>query len=1063
MMSGKAEFGSVALGALLVAVLLGGLATAGSAKEGRTYYTAERIQAAQDNIATYEWAQKKYDEIMNAPPLEQGYGNVGGESFVGATRQVQLSDEQIFAMMPPISIPRDWFDFKATNTCPKHGTDIKRTDGYYPWRVDFANHPYKLICPVGGEMYPSNDFAAGELAGGDYPDDGNGCVMAGETYQFIRYWVHLCYLCWVRPTIDALAEAYLLTGDVRYGHKAAVLLAAVANQYPGPSYHSNECHNGAYGKKSGAITYHTWECLTIPRLALAYDAIWPVYEQSPELLEFLQSKGLPAQTAAEAREFVEERLLRQAMQGLLDGALQGNPGHHQQAAAMLALVMDDHSSRHPNSHDMMHYAYYEGYAPTRWVMTNFLTRDGGGFEGPGYDKIKFDYVKVADLLEELRQRHPDQYPESEFPRVMEEPKARAMYDFFTRIVSLDYYLPEVGDSGGSWLSGRITTPKYLSMAAAQCVGGYLRYRDPQLARAALGVTDEMPLGQDLYTPPAEAQLRAAAALPEAQIKPGTRLLDDYGFAFLHSGEGQRRREAMINYSALKGHHQYDYLSLYLFANEIACLPDLGYPFTWDYRWQWDCNLYTHNSVVVDGAFPLHTHMVPQGWTSLLGDAGWAQAAVVAHQPYWPHPTIAPAQPPVSRYERVCVMVEEDEQDAYLLDLFVVDGGRRHDQSWHSTTHVPQLPPLEWAEQTTGTAAGPDVPFDGKYVNLRGEEVQDGLCYVTGVKRATLAAPATFHWEYSATDHTGLRLHLVPLGGPKELIFGGGRSPARPTNWSLPLLFVRSEQATEGLTTRFLTLLEPCRGDSTTRITGVTAEGQWPLKVRVERGEAVDEVTIYAPSKRGGLQRSGPRELGIEVRTVAGGQTVRAARFGQLPSQRDGVVRGRVIAVNRRANTVTLDQPLPAGARWLRLHSPGRSSMYEVAGQHQRGQRTLVKLRETGLLAQAIPAGYQRGIIKNDAPIPFASYPVSAEDHQPVYHDRFFGARVESADGRVSLRLRGVDGRQWITGISDYDLYLEQSLSPAALEQTFGSPGDQPLLSIYDYGVGDHWEAQITRP
>jgi hypothetical protein len=790
---------------LVLAIAL--VVSTASAKQGRTYYTAERIAAAKANLASCEWAKKQFQQIMEQPPPDREYHM---EGYVGATRQVKLSDEQIFAMMPPISIPRKWA-VDPTSTCPVHGTEIKRYSAFYPWRLDFEKHPYKLICPVGGEMYPSNDFAAGDLTSGPYPDDGKGCVLNGKRYQFINYWTHVCYLAWVRPTICSLAEAYLLTDEARYAHKAAVLLAALSDQFPGPKYHSEECYGGKYGRRSGGVTDYIWECIALPKLALAYDAIYPIYEQDPELLAFLKTRGLPGGSPAEARQFVEEHLLRQAMQGLVDGALAGNPGHHQEAAAVLALVMDDYSDQHPNSRDMMRFAYYAGYAPTGWVMSNFLTRDGGGYEGPGYDRIKFNYVRVADLMEELRRRRPDQFSEAEFPQIMVETKARAMYDFFSEVLALDYYTPEVGDAGGSWLGGQITPPQYLSTVPADCVGGFLRYRDPKLAAAALGVKNEMPSGLDLYAPSPEEELRKAAAQPEAKISLGTRLLDGYGFAYLHSGKGQHRREAAVNYSALMGHGQDDYLSLYLFADEIAHLPDLGYPFTWDYRQQWDSNLYTHNTVVVDGCKPLGPHQVPTGWVSLLGDAGWVQATAVAHEPYQHHPKIAPEQPPVSRYERICVMVEESPEQAYLLDLFVVKGGQRHDQSWHSVKRQPALPDLAWVDQPDGTAAGSKVPFDGKYVNLRGQETQDGLCFITGVKQARLERPATFHWDYKMPEPAGLRLHVVPVDGPKQLLFGSGRSPARPPEWLLPYLFVRNESATEGLGSRFLTLLEPHPG------------------------------------------------------------------------------------------------------------------------------------------------------------------------------------------------------------------------------------------------------------
>jgi hypothetical protein len=511
-----------------------------------------------------------------------------------------------------------------------------------------------------------------------------------------------------------------------------------------------------------------------------------------------------------------------------------------------------------------------------------------------------------------------------------------------------------------------------------------------------------------------------------------------------------------------GHGQDDYLSLYLFADEIAYLPDLGYPFTWDYREQWDSNLYSHNTVVVDGAKPLGPHMVPTGWVSLLGDAGWVQATAVAHEPYRHHPTIAPEQPPVSRYERICVMVEEGPEQAYLLDLFIVQGGKRHDQSWHSVRRAPTLPDLAWTDQPGGTAAGPEIPFNGKYVNLRGKETQDGLCFITGVRRAPLGRPATFHWDYKNPEPAGLRLHVVPVDGPKQLIFGGGRSPARPPEWLLPYLFVRNEGATEGLSSRFLTVLEPYRGDATPRITAVQASGNWPLRVRVTRRGAVDEIAIYAPSGPAGIRRGDDRDLGVAVRTLVAGQPTRQARFGMLSARDAAVRRGKIVALDRPANTITLDGLLPPGTRWLRLHSAGRSSMYAVVSAQPRGKQTVVKLKESSLLARGLPVGYRTGVIENDAPIPFASFPVSEKDVPPVYHDRFAGARVESADGKTSLRLRGIDGRGWIIGLSDYDLYLEQPLAAAQLARTFGPPGQAARFAVYDYGVGDGWELLLTK-
>ncbi|MFW5866686.1 MAG: hypothetical protein ACOCX2_02645, partial [Armatimonadota bacterium] len=764
--------------------------------------------------------------------------------------------------------------------------------------------------------------------------------------------------------------------------------------------------------------------------------------------------------AAGARKFVEDRIMRQAMQALLDVAITGNPGHHQLAALTLGLVMDDQEGPGPTTREVVWNAYHRGYAPAAWIFSNFLTRDGGGYEGPGYDRIKFNYIEIGRLMERLRAMHPEIYDENEFPRILEQPKARGMYEFFLDTTSIGFFTPEVGDTGGARLKPGIVPRRYYAFVPGEYVDGFDLYGDPRYARALLGLDGEMPQ-VELFRPSIEAEAREAAARPEAEIVPQTRLLDHYGLAYLNAGDpGRYEREALLNYSALRGHGQYDYLTLALFAHEISHLPDLGYPYSWDYRWQWDSNLTAHNTVTVDGSTPLRPDQVQTGWVSLIGDRGGAQVVAAAQQPYLYHPELHPDQPPVQRYERICVMVEEDEQESYLLDLFVVEGGLRHDQSWHSVLREPTLPDLGWVDQDGGTAAGPDVPFDGRYTNVRGQETQDALCYITGVKRAELGQQAVVEWEYGLAEPAGMRMHLVPVDGARELTYGTGRSPARPEEWALPYVLVRNE-GNEGLTSRFLTVLEPYRENVSPRIQSVTASGEWPLRVTVTRGDAVDEILIHAPSGENGIQRGSEREMGVVVRTSVAGAETRHVAFGAVPgTEAAGGVRGTIIGVDREQNSITVSG-LPAEEempRHLRIFNSDRSSIYEVlAAEPAGGDATVLHLKETAAFGRGIPVSYEDGRINNDVCLPFATGVVDDAGELIDFPSRFSGARVENADGSASLLLRGINGSGWITGESGYDLYLEDGAPMAELERLFGDPAERMQFSVYDYGVGDRYE------
>jgi hypothetical protein len=1004
------------------------VAATACAQPSRTYYTPQHIDAARRNVTEHPWARQTFDQVLHAGPIDPVQG-ITRDEMIGAQPLLDKSDDEIFDMMPPITIGRKLVS-KDLLSCPEHGDAIRRYSGYSPWRLDFENHPWQLICPVGGERYPNEQ----------YPDDGEGAIEGDKVYQFKRYYAHKAYLLRVIPALRSLSAAYLITDDPRYAEKCAVLLAALAENFPGPRFNSAHCYEGPYGHRSGMVTDYIWECITMPDIALAYDAIKPIYEQSPQLIAYLRGKGLPIDSPAAARKFVEDRIFRQAMQALLDTAISGNPGHHQLAAITLALVMDDFDdTSHPNSLDMVEFTYYQGHAPAGYVFANFLTRDGGGFEGPGYDRIKFDYVEVAKRMELLRARRGDMIDEARYPPLLDERKTQAMYEFYLDITLHDAFAPEVGDTGGARLRPGFIPRRFISIYPHFYADGFRIYREPRYATALLGVKHEMPRGGNLFEPSIEAEARAAAALPQAAINFETRLLDDYGFAFLRGSNS----EVMTNYSALKGHYQDDFLSLYLYAHEMSLLPDLGYPFGWEYRWQWDANSYTHNTVTIDGAPPLTPPIVPRGWVSLIGKSDHVQASIIAHDCYNPRFNHTPFKhgephaekhPPVERYERASVLVEVDDVNSYVVDVFMVDGGKRHDQSWHSALREPTLPDLPWQPQETGTAAGPDVPVGVSYVNVRGREVTDGLCYVTNVQRATTDAPVMFDWDFELSEPAGMRLHVVPTGGPVELIYGDGRSPARPQEWKLPYLFVRREGG-EGLSSRFVTVLEPYRGDNIAGITDIKVDGD---TITVHRGDQIDTVTIHAPKPTGTLQRGEPRDVTIEVTTPRG-----TVRF-------DNQQRAEITALDRDANTITVSAAA-ATPSWVRIYSENRSSIYRVlSAEPVDASHTRLHLKETSLLARARPIGYDAGVVRNGAPLPFATGSVTKAGEYLEGTCRYTDARAETPDGETSLRLRGVNGQQWITGIAGYDLFLDQSLSATDLEATFGDH----WIAIHDYGVGD---------
>jgi len=136
-----------------------------------------------------------------------------------------------------------------------------------------------------------------------------------------------------------------------------------------------------------------------------------------------------------------------------------------------------------------------------------------------------------------------------------------------------------------------------------------------------------------------------------------------------------------------------------------------------------------------------------------------------------------AAAPADRFERTVVVVAIDAERFYVVDHFQVRGGHQHDQSWHALPVEPEVPALDWAVQATGTLAGPEVKEFDAYTDRWGRRHDDGgfASFVTQVRRAPLRGPAVWTWRSGLPEGDAVALHVVPLGGPAEVILGKGRS------------------------------------------------------------------------------------------------------------------------------------------------------------------------------------------------------------------------------------------------------------------------------------------------
>ena len=805
-------FRVLAGGALPWAEELANAADLMAGKTAPTYYTPERIAVARENMAKYDWAKKAFNHILEGDAIKY---YIGPKYMNVATFSAQ-NDEFIWKLMAPITIPRKC-EKHSRARCPVHGTKGRRHEPFCPWRIDPIGHPYQIQCMEGGEWYPSNRYDLGDMTSGKYPDDGSGFEHGEYRYQFLSEYAHMAYGSVVVPLLTSFSQAWVLTGDEVAARKGCILLARVASEYPNltdrvqniNNYKQYRQYGGCHG---GLVTDSIWSTFRLEAEALAYDALFSYMDRDPEMLAFLRDKGLPVRDAWELRKFVEDRLIRVGMRSLLRTNVYGNDGHHQAAAMACALVMDDFFPGRVNSRTMLDY-YYDGTGNARYLLVNGLTPDGGGHESVSYNRIKFDMLRANNYASALRAVAPDHVSAETYPDIFDPVRGRAIFDYFLGVNLDNAYFPAFGDCGNIAPPQRVADQMY-ALRGEAFIGAFEKFGDPRFARAATKPDGAFIPGSLFESYPGGA-IEAALKKPESRIERKSRFFDDYGLAYLSSGEGAHQRALYLNYTCLVGHRQYDNLSLELVARGVKTLPDLGYPFSWRYRWEWDSNMMSHNTVCVDESVPARNLWSVKGPARVFASRNGVHMVSAAHDPYpadyTPYPDNTPRfpkdAPECSIYERTLMLVDVDDTRFYVVDLFSVNGGSQHDQSWHAMlTPVAVAENLAWKKQQTGTLAGPQVKPFGSWTDKWGRKRADFASYVKEISTAQLADAGRFHWESGLPEGDALNLFLVPLHDGLTVFKGTGRSPDRPETWGLDYLIVR-RQVQDGARSFFLTVID----------------------------------------------------------------------------------------------------------------------------------------------------------------------------------------------------------------------------------------------------------------
>ncbi|HPD30993.1 MAG TPA: heparinase II/III family protein [Phycisphaerae bacterium] len=865
-----------------------------------------------------------------------------------ADKWIGYTNEQLRELLPDSRVCRDW-DVSAKG-CPVHGTAIYQY-GTYPWRLHPTNR-FKVICPVGGESYPSNDFDAyyrsgmtdTSLLAGKYVDSGRGYVAPdGEKYWFVAY---ACHSHWANdwlPAVTWLAQAYALTGQRVYAEKAIVMLDRIAEVYPAMDYDKQS----RYGEMSsatypGKILNRGWEMQTLRDLVLAYELVF-------DALIDPGSVSLPWRSAANIRANIEANLLEEAVD-VLDGWQDGNSIGIRQNTLVHTMLVRQHG---PTASLLDQLLSSPGGAAQQqginYALHNLVYKDGMPHEGSPY----YCFVWVRELTElglPLLRANIDLFAH---------PKMQRMLDTPLEMICIGQFTPAVGDAGtinDGWI-GPIT-PTY--HAAYQQLGR------PQYAWAL----DQLGELRDGWTHYFEDCLRGAIDLAALQsdldsyqpIQP-SRLLDGYGMAILNNPQN---RLAVSVFHGLRGSHAHaDRLNIELFGRNRRLSPDLGYPDAMNEYvagiYSWSKNTVSHNTLLVDDR---------------KQDGNVAGTVLRFHESPTAHAVDIDAAGTYAKtdiYRRTLVLVDVDNDNSYLVDVFRARGGSKHVLSIHGPEgQFTMTGTTLSAPVTQGTLAGANVAYGqlyddpvlgapgygGPYSTYMGS----GYSHLFNWQHAAPSTPITAQWR--TTDNlAGLRVHVPDHAGQDVIVADAYVSPLRKIPTILKYMLVRRSADAPGNT--FVSVWEPTGSQSfiqSVNLSNAASLGQGSDQIvvlTVQRAGATDTIVVSPEAGKAFTLPSGLScDAAVAVVTVSNGQLTRgfaAGGTGLTMSQPPveiavpATITGSISAADyeNKAVTMTCDQP-PANAaalvgKMVRFHNAAHSCMYTIASARASGNTLVLGL------------------------------------------------------------------------------------------------------------------------
>ncbi len=704
-----------------------------------------------------------------------------------------LSDAETWNALPAAETPR-CYTVNEIEGCPRHGTELFKFGGFYPWQHDHFDHPGQVTCPVGGELYPSNLFGRHDFLSGDHPDDGFGYRDSeGHRFRFIgaNTWPRIAFFLQGIQLLNqalgqksvpadlhpeqvadrmgfmlvrfAVEELYLAAvPQFRFGNLSSALL----NQEWGPTESAGLPFPHTHPLANGTQEYCVPEAYVGATLATQYDALYENLKNNPRLPARLQPFGLDVRQPQDILQLIEEAIAC-FIQHHLDGYSGTNHPGASRGTVICLRVLDS-----PNIAGILDFLYDTSDDQLRTLVINGSYPDGLGYEASGGYSAghvlgTFD---IHEQIEALRALQPGAVPPDRYPPINQDSRFRLMADSFRTTVLCGRTGMSYGDDRqpGVMAEGFDRSKAELNTAVACATAWVPQARfarqafrhhptSPTWAQALkeLQLLDECPEARDVLSRDPHA-----GHWPNLLLEHG-----GIGILRLRHPDGRDRAAVAHHFISQPFHRHDDFMDVQWVAFNRPWLFDLGYPANHQTCWYWEGQWTVHNrGHICNGA---DEDVIGSGRCTFFLDtpqvSALATEGVEGFFQEWRYWT-----PQEKFHRRLLVLIPTVGEGLALVDLYQLRGGTEH---WRTLLGPQGRVHVEGVKMHSrpGTAAGADIPRNAR------DRVPASRHALTLIDQIREGNPGE-NWKatYTCRDASQYKLDIHAVGSPAGLQLQTGR-------------------------------------------------------------------------------------------------------------------------------------------------------------------------------------------------------------------------------------------------------------------------------------------------